>query len=395
MDHLSILLLEYGYITDGKIDDYHRAIILFALAAICLAVFLLLKKGIFPILQRIVAKTAITWDDHLLNTKVLNAASYLIPAVICYAVLPTAFIDKPFVAEVADKVCNIVIIALCVKLVNAFISSFYNISNDSDKMRHRPLKGFYQMLRVVAFAIGAILIISIIIDQRPGMLLTGIGASAAVLMLVFKDTIMGLVAGVQINAYDTLRPGDWIIMDKYGANGEVIEVTLNLVKVLNWDNSIVTVPSFLFLSESFHNMRKMRELKSRRIKEQILIDIDSVHFCSDDETVRFRKIARQPGKKDDTADEFTNLHYYRFFLEKYLSENSDITPKPHLMVRHIPASPHGMTIEIYCFTKETAWIPYEHVKAAILEFAYASLPRFGLRAFQSPASADIRHIAGK
>ena len=211
-------------------------------------------------------------------------------------------------------------------------------------------------------------------------------------MLVFKDTIMGLVAGVQINAYDTLRPGDWIIMEKYGANGEVMEVTLNLVKVLNWDNSIVTIPSFLFISESFRNMRKMRESKARRMNEKILIDINTIHFCDSEEEKRLQKLVPEEFSKTIGGGRLTNLHYFRYFVETYLRNHPEVTPLPHLMVRQQPSENHGLPIEIYCFTTRTAWVDFEHFKAEVMEYAYASLAQFGLRAYQSPAGTDLSRL---
>lgn len=388
MFDLNAFLVEHGYVKPAGMDLSHRLVVIFAILLLAVIIYFVLKKIVTPLLKKLVAKTSVTWDDHLLNDKVLAAGCYLIPSIVVYLFVPLAFGDRAFAMSLAEKVCLVTVIALCVKLVNAFISSFYYISTDSDNLRRRPLKGFYQMLKILVFCIGAILIVSVLIDKQPGILLTGLGASAAVLMLVFKDTIMGLVAGVQINAYDTLRTGDWIIMEKFDANGEIVEVSLNHVRVKNWDNSIVTIPSFQFISESFRNMREMRESHSRRISEKIYIDINSIRFCRDDEVVRFRKLANL---KDD-KEEHTNLYYFRFFMENYLRNLKDINPKPHLMLRQQPSTAMGVPIEIYCFTTLTLWIPYEHFKASVVEFAYASLSRFGLSAFQSPMGADLLRI---
>ena len=309
MEGLSALLHQYN-ISPENIATPQRLAIIATVCVICIIAYFIMKKIIIPVLKRMVSATSAKWDDHLLNDKVLRVVCYLVPMILLYIFLPIAFTDKPVALILIDKLCKVAIIAVCIKLVNAFISSFYHISNDYDLMRNRPLKVFYQMLKVIVIAVGLILIISIIIDKRLDILLTGLGASAAVLMLVFKDTIMGLVAGVQINAYDTLRPGDWIIMEKYGANGEVMEVTLNLVKVLNWDNSIVTIPSFLFISESFRNMRKMRESKARRMNEKILIDINTIHFCDSEEEKRLQKLVPEEFSKAIGGGRLTNLHYF-------------------------------------------------------------------------------------
>ncbi len=387
------LLIENGYLQPGEIDLSKRIAILLAILLTSIIIYFVLKKAVVPIIRKLVENTSITWDDHLLNLKVLNAACFLIPTIAADMFMPLAFRDHPLALIVVDKIFMVAIIALCVKIVNAFISSFYIISTDFDKIRNRPLKGFYQMLRIVVYCIGAILIISILIDKEPGVLLTGLGASAAVLMLVFKDTIMGLVAGVQINVYDTLRPGDWIIMDKHGANGEVTEVTLNLVRIKNWDNSIVTIPSYLFISESFQNWRNMRESKARRINEKIYLDINTIRICDELDEDTYQKISGIHLPKDEEKRQRTNLFYFRYFLENYLRRHPEVTPLPHLMVRQQPSTANGMPIEIYCFTIHTAWIDYEHFKAEIIEFAYASLNRFGLSAFQAPTGTDIEKLA--
>ena len=393
MEGLSAILNEYGNVSPENIAATQRLAIIASVCVICILTFFIMKKIILPLLKRMVNATSAKWDDHLLNDKVLKVVCYLVPIILLYILIPFAFSDKPVALLLIDKLCKVAIIAVCIKLVNAFISSFYHISNDYDMMRNRPLKVFYQMLKVIVVAIGMILIISIIIDKRLDILLTGLGASAAVLSLVFKDTIMGLVAGVQINAYDTLRPGDWIIMEKYGANGEVKEVTLNLVKVQNWDNSIVTIPSYLFISESFRNMRKMRELKARRMNEKIYIDINTIHFCDNEEEQRLQKLIPEEFATPIGGGKLTNLHYFRYFLETYLRNHPEVTPLPHLMVRQQPSENHGLPIEIYCFTTRTVWVDFEHFKAEVMEFAYASLALFGLQAYQSPTGIDLSRMA--
>ena len=242
------------------------------------------------------------------------------------------------------------------------------------------------MMKVVVICVGVILGISVLLDKEPSIILTGLGASAAIMMLVFKDSIMGLVAGVLINVYDMLRPGDWIVMEKHGVNGIVTEVTLNIVKIRNWDNTIVTVPTYALVSESFQNWRGMWDAGGRRISETINIDISSIRTCDENETEKFKAMA---GDCPESPELITNLFFFRYFMENYLKTHPLITPKPHLMVRQRPASAHGLPVEIYCFTTKTEWTAFEHVKAEIMEFAYASLGKFGLKAFQTPSGSDI------
>lgn len=255
-------------------------------AAILVIAFILdyvCRRGIIPMIRKVVRKTKIEWDDYLLNDKVLDNTCHLIPPIVIYLLLPLAFPPQSPLLSYLLMFSQIYIVVVTVRLINAVISSLYELSNRSDKLKDRPLKGVYQMMKMVVIGVGAIIIFSLLLDKDPSRLLTGLGASAAILMLVFKDTIMGLVAGVQLSAYDMLRPGDWISMPKYGADGIVQEVTLNTVKVQNWDNTITTIPPYALVSDSFQNWRGMRESGGRRIKRSLHIDMNSIRFCTADE----------------------------------------------------------------------------------------------------------------
>lgn len=381
-----------GYTDGGQIDMPHRIIIIASMVALCFIVYLLCKKVVVPILRKLASKTSATWDDHLLNEKVTNIACQFLPLILLYLLLPLAFHDKPLIWEIVNKLTILFIIALGTKLILAFISTFYIITNESDKMRNKSVKGFYQMMKIVVVCISLILMFSIILDKRPEALLAGLGASAAILMLVFKDSIMGLVAGVQINAYDMLRPGDWIKMEKFQADGIVTEVTLNIVKIRNWDNSIVTIPTYLLVSDSFQNWRAMWDSGRRRIKEILYLDVNSIHFCSDEEKAKFDKLVKNCPQ---TVGQSSNLHYFRYYMENYFTQHPKVTTEPHMMVRLQPATEHGLPVELYCFSANTQWIPYEHLKAELVEFALASLPLFGLKAFQAPTGKDITQLAKK
>lgn len=379
-----------GYTDGGQIDMPHRIIIIASMVALCFIVYLLCKKVVVPILRKLASKTSATWDDHLLNEKVTNIACQFLPLILLYLLLPLAFHDKPLIWEIVNKLTILFIIALGTKLILAFISTFYIITNESDKMRNKSVKGFYQMMKIVVVCISLILMFSIILDKRPEALLAGLGASAAILMLVFKDSIMGLVAGVQINAYDMLRPGDWIKMEKFQADGIVTEVTLNIVKIRNWDNSIVTIPTYLLVSDSFQNWRAMWDSGRRRIKEILYLDVNSIHFCSAEEKAKFDKLVKNCPQ---TVGPSSNLHYFRYYMENYFTQHPKVTTEPHMMVRLQPATEHGLPVELYCFSANTQWIPYEHLKAELVEFALASLPLFGLKAFQTPTGKDITQLS--
>jgi miniconductance mechanosensitive channel len=341
------------------------------------------RRGIIPIIRKIVRKTKIEWDDYLLNDKVLNNACHLIPPIVIYLLLPLAFPPLSPLLSYLLMFLQIYIVVVTVRLINAVISSLYELSNRSDKLKDRPLKGVYQMMKMVVIGIGAIIIFSLLLDKDPSRLLTGLGASAAILMLVFKDTIMGLVAGVQLSAYDMLRPGDWISMPKYGADGVVQEVTLNTVKVQNWDKTITTIPPYALVSDSFQNWRGMRESGGRRIKRSLHIDMNSIRFCTVDEVDYFA--AQGWISEAEKADgQIVNLHVFCHYIEHYLQSLQEVNTGMTLMVRQLQPLPEGLPVELYFFSTDKDWIPYERL--------FAVIGTFGLRVYQKPSSLDLERM---
>jgi miniconductance mechanosensitive channel len=236
--------------------------------------------------------------------------------------------------------------------------------------------------------VALIVIVSVLINKNPGYILTALGASAAVLMLVFKDMIMGLVAGVQLSANDMLRPGDWISMPKYGADGDVIEVTLSTVKVRNWDKTITTIPPYALVSDSFQNWRGMRESGGRRVKRSVYIDMRSIRFCTKDQMTEFSEKGWLEGVARE--DNFVvNLHVFRNYLEDFLRNHPRVNERLTIMVRQLQPTAQGLPLELYFFSDGTDWIPYEHLQSEIFEHVFAMMPVFGLRVFQSPMGEDF------
>ena len=247
------------------------------------------------------------------------------------------------------------------------------------------------MIKLITITIGIIILISILMDQDPTSILAGLGASAAVLMLIFKDSILGLVAGVQLSANDMLRPGDWITMTKYGADGYVIEVSLTTVKVQNFDKTITTIPPYALVSDSFQNWRGMRETGGRRIKRSINIDINTIHYCTSDELQSFI----QKGlidKKTDINGKTVNLAIFRNYILDYLNNNPKVNKDLMIMVRQLQPASEGMPLEIYCFSDTPEWIPYEALQSEIFEHVMAMAPEFNLRIFQRPAGTDFNTL---
>ena len=257
-----------------------KAVIILGILVVAYAAAVLFRRLVVPLLQKISARTKAVWDDHLFSDKVMHRAARLIPPLIWYVLLRVAFYDTPVLLNVLHKACLIYLIVAVLQLVAAFLDTLYEISSRHETLRNRPLKGVYQMIKLLAVCVGAILIVSILIGQDATAVLAGLGASAAIIMLIFRDSILGLVAGVQLSANDMLRPGDWITMAKYGADGYVTEVTLTTVKVQNFDKTITTIPPYALVSDSFQNWRGMWDSGGRRIKRSLLIDASSVHNCT-------------------------------------------------------------------------------------------------------------------
>ena len=272
-------LTEAGW-SETNVNLAVKAVVILGILVVAYAAAVLFRRLIVPLLQKISARTKAVWDDHLFSDRVMHRAARLIPPLIWYVLLRVAFYDTPVLLNVLHKACLIYLIVAVLQLVAAFLDTLYEISSRHETLRNRPLKGVYQMIKLLAVCVGAILIVSILIGQDATAVLAGLGASAAIIMLIFRDSILGLVAGVQLSANDMLRPGDWITMAKYGADGYVTEVTLTTVKVQNFDKTITTIPPYALVSDSFQNWRGMWDSGGRRIKRSLLIDASSVHNCT-------------------------------------------------------------------------------------------------------------------
>ena len=363
-----------------------KAVIILGILVVAYAAAVLFRRLIVPLLQKISARTKAVWDDHLFSDKVMHRAARLIPPLIWYVLLRVAFYDTPVLLNVLHKACLIYLIVAVLQLVAAFLDTLYEISSRHETLRNRPLKGVYQMIKLLAVCVGAILIVSILIGQDATAVLAGLGASAAIIMLIFRDSILGLVAGVQLSANDMLRPGDWITMAKYGADGYVTEVTLTTVKVQNFDKTITTIPPYALVSDSFQNWRGMWDSGGRRIKRSLLIDASSVHNCTAAELAALREKGLAGTTPD--AEPVVNLYALREYAARYLKGHPGIHPDLMQMVRMLQPTPEGIPVEVYCFTRETDWVAYEAVQGAVFDHLFAVLPDFGLRACQRSSDRE-------
>lgn len=348
---------------------------------------LLCRRIFVPITQKITRSTQSTWDDILFNENVMTSCCQMLPPILLHMLLPRMFDTAGDIFFWTVKVLDIYITACAIRLAFAILNALYSLSNQHKNLRNRTLKGVFQMFKIIAICIGAIIMISIIIDKNPTNVLTGLGAMAAVLMLVFKDPIMGLVAGVQLSVNDMLRPGDWITLPKHDADGMVVEVTLTTVKVQNWDKTITTIPPYLLVSESFQNWRGMFDSGGRRIKRSIYIDMNSIGFCTKEQIEKFTQKGWMEGL--DGGEEVVNLTVLRNFINIYLRNNPRVNKDMILMVRQLQPTAQGLPLELYFFSADTAWIAYEQLQADVFEYIIAMLPEFGIKTFQAPAGSDF------
>ena len=349
------------------------------------------RKLIIPAIRKITTKTESAWDDHLLSDDVLKNLCSLITPLALYATILYAIPSELTITTALKKICWIYITIVCIKLICAVISSLYTISSEHEKLKNHSLKGFYQMLKLVVVCIGSIIIISTVIDKNPVAILTGLGAGTAILMLVFQDTIKGLVAGIQLMANDMLRPGDWITVPNYGADGDVMEVNLTTVKVRNWDKTITTVPPYALINDSFQNWRGMFDIGGRRVKRSINIDMNTVRFCTDEEMAKYLQEPWMEGF-EETGKEEVNLYIFRHYIEYYLRHHPKVSQDMIMTVRQLQPTAQGMPIELYFFSADTAWLKYEHLQAEVFDHVLATLNKFDLKVFQSPTGMDIQKM---
>lgn len=395
MDGFDVFILDFlrhtAGVSESMLTWLYPLTAAFAVALfsyVCTAVF---RFIVMPAVQKLTERTKAKWDDYIFNHRVMKAFRRIIPPVIWYVALPLVLTHSPGLLSFLLKVCNIYLVVVSLLFVSAFLHSLYEISEEHKKLRNRPLKGVFQMFDLLAFVVGLILIISIIIDKSAISVLAGLGASAAILMLIFKDTILGLVAGVQLTANDMLRPGDWITMQKYGANGYVREVSLTTVKVQNFDKTITTIPPYLLVSDSFQNWRGMWAAGGRRMKLSVNIDANTVRFCSADDIARFvEKGYVSASPYADAGFPVSNTQVYRDFMIGYMRSHPDVNKDLMIMVRMLQPTPEGLPVELYCFCSFTEWAPFEMFQSSMLDYAVVMAREFGLSIFQRPAGTDLK-----
>ena len=406
-------LVKWGLVHDSA-NIWDNLIVLFLVIIVTVAIDYTCRYIFLGLFKRFAKRTRNQWDDMIVERKIINKLMHLIPAILVYIMLPLALPreEMPTLLGILQMICSIYIVAVILRFINAALNLLLEIYNRKEAFKNKPLKGFVQIIQVLVFFVGFIIIISILIGKSPATLFAGLGASAAILMLVFKDTILGFVAGIQLSANDMLRPGDWITMTKYGADGTVIEVTLNSIKVRNFDNTITMIPPYALVSDSFQNWRGMQESGGRRVKRSINIDMNSVRFCTPEMLAKFRKISLLTEYIDTKQKELeryneehniddsikvngrrqTNLGVFRAYLVNYLKSNPDVNKDLTCMVRQLQPTEKGIPMELYFFAATTVWIPYEGIQSDVFDHILAVLPEFGLQVFQEVSGSDLHHL---
>jgi len=379
---MNSILINWG--VDPKIANTFDEMIIAALLVILAIGLDYLCQAIFVgSMKKLAQHTHYQWDSLLLKRKVVHHLVHTIPGILVYALLPLAFIRGKGLLLLSQKICAVYIVFALLLAINGFILVFLDMYNMRQVNKNRPIKGFMQVLQVLLFFIGGIVIIAILIGKSPASLFAGLGASAAILMLVFKDTILGFVAGIQLSANDMLRPGDWITVPGSNANGIVQEITLNTVKIQNFDNTISTIPPYTLVNASFQNWRGMVESGGRRVMKSIFLDLNTIKFCTPDMLDTFRKeIPLLADYQPDEGVTPTNSQMFRVYVEKYLTSLPVVNTDLDLIISQLQSTEYGVPIQIYFFSRNKVWKEYERIQSDIFDHFFAMVPKFQLKVYQ-------------
>ena len=370
---------------------------------------LIAKKILLKGLNIIALKTKTKWDDYLIKHRLFIRLSHLSPALVIYLFAPVL----PFAQAWICKLCLSYMILIGLLVIESLLNSTDDIYRSFDISKQKPIKGYIQVVKIFLYVTAGIFIISTLMEKSPWGLLSGLGAFTAILLLIFKDSILGFISSIQLSSNNMVQIGDWIEMPKYGADGDVIDVSLNTVKVRNWNKTITTIPTYALISDSFKNWRGMEESGGRRIKRAINIDMNSIKFCTREMLDRFEKfqfindyikqkqeeIVRYNKEYSiDTSElingrNLTNIGTFRAYVAAYLHHHPKIHDDMTFLIRHLPPTQNGLPVEIYVFSKDQEWAKYEAIQADILDHILSVIPQFDLRVFQNPSGADFRALA--
>ncbi|MGN0211372.1 MAG: mechanosensitive ion channel family protein [Muribaculaceae bacterium] len=344
-----------------------------------------------PVIHKLVEKSPSKIDDLLLNDYVLRSACRIVPAVVFLVLAPLCFENKEnneLMYVLIVRLSEVYLTVMVLSLITHILNNVSNLSATHDKLRNHYVVGLVQFLKLVFYSLGVIVIVAIVIDRSPISLIAGLGAAATVMMLLFRDSIVGLVAGIQLNVNDMLKPGDWITVKKLGVDGYVQKVSLTTMKIRNFDNTIATVPPSILVTDSFMNWKEIGT-RGRRVKRVIYIDVSTVRFCSTEELEAYKGLDLVTRDEIDMGVPIVNLTVYRRFIKSYLKRHSVVNTDDWLMVRQLEHTQNGLPIELYFYFKESDFVRYEELAAVAMEYIIASAAQFKVRLYQAPSGSDL------
>ena len=373
------------------------------------------RKLLVPFIEKSLRKNAIAWDDAFVENHFFRRVSLLLPPVIAYLSADLLFPFKSSMAEFIRRLAMTFFVLASIRVLDALLGAAQSIFSSYEAARDKPIRGYIQAVKIVAYIMAVIFVVAILTNKSPWGILSVLGGLTAVLLLVFKDTILGFVASLQLSANDLVRVGDWIEIPKYGADGDVVDVSIHTVKIRNWDKTIASVPTYALVSDSFKNWRGMAESGGRRIKRALYIDMNSIRFCTGEMLERFKKIElirEYLEAKENEINAYnqqngvdasmiingrrqTNIGVLRAYIINYLKRHPQIHQDMTFLVRHLQPTEHGLPVEIYVFSRDQVWANYESIQADIFDHILAAVPLFDLRIFQSPSGYDFHMLSGR
>ena len=415
--YLSLEEIIYKWLTQWGLDsntaiitkDIIGVVLLFIISYVA---FIIAKRLLVSLIHRFTKKTKNNWDDIMAEKKVFSRLAFFLPAWIIYTSIPLVLKEYEVLVNLIQSGVGIYTWILIALMVSSILVSINSIYETYDVSKHKPIKGYILFVRIIFWSVAAICIVSILIGKDPNAIFVGMGAFAAILLLIFKDTILGLVGSVQLSSNDMLRIGDWISMPSHNADGTVTDISLTTVKVQNWDKTISTIPTYSLITESFQNWRGMEESGGRRIKRSISIDVNSVKFCTPEMLKKFSEVqllTEYIAKTENSLKQYntknhidnnilingrrqTNLGVFRAYLGNYLSNLEEISKEMTFLVRQLQPTDKGIPLEIYVFSKIQSWAEYEAIQSDIFDHMLAVIPEFGLNIYQAPTGSDFRKL---
>lgn len=393
-------------------DNLKFIVILLVLLIVGFLADFIARKILLGIIRRLVVKSKTDWDDILIEKKVFNNIAHLVPALVIEGLIPSFFAGHQTWIEFGLKFSHVYLMVGIMVLLVSFVNTAQVLVSRHPFMKDKPTESYGQLVRIIIYVIGGIYLVSILLERSALGIFSTLGAMSVVLMLVFKDTILGFVASIQLAANNMIRVGDWVEFPKYDADGDVIEIKLQTIKIMNWDKTVSTVPTYAFVSDAFKNWRGMEESGGRRIKRSISVDMNSIKLCNAEMLDRFKKIqyiSEYLEKKKTEVDSFneehevsnnslvngraiSNMGTFRAYVHAYLSHNQTLNKDMTFLVRQLQSTDRGLPLEIYVFSKEKRWDHYENIQADIFDHLLSVIKEFDLQVFQNPSGSDFSKL---